>query len=82
MVISFAEDHRSSTGLRLTVAARKTPLSVPTRFSPDRMSNPSQIPSLQTSSNLPGMSFVLGILKCVSSPSSHSLAFDLRPFMT
>ena len=74
-------DHRLSIGFRRMVDALKTPFFMPIKFSPERMSHPSHTPSSQTSSNLPGIELVFGILKCTISPNSASLAFDLRPFM-
>ena len=72
-------DQRSFSGFRITCATRKTPELVPIRCSAVRISNPNQIPSLQTSSYLPGMCCVLGILKWTTSANSANLAMGCLP---
>ena len=74
-------DHRSPSGFRITCATRNTPELVPTRCSAVRISNPSHIPSLQTSSYLPGMCCVFGILKWTTSANSASFAIGCLPLI-
>ena len=81
MLIILSGDHLVSAVLDLTVDTLNTPLSMPMRCSPDLTSHPSHIPSLHLSSNLPGISLVLGMRKCTSSPNSASLPFGRRPFI-
>ena len=78
---SLSADHRRSSVVGLTVITRNTPLSLPMKCSPVRGSEPSHTPSFHRSSHLPGMSFVLGIMKSRFSPNSKSLVFDRLPFI-
>ena len=75
-------DHRSSSGLGLTVCTLNTPLSRAIRCSPDLGSMPTHIPSSQRSSHFPGMSFVFGMRKCTFSPMCINLELARRPFIS
>ena len=70
-----------SIGLARIVWTLKTPLSRPTKCSPDLTSHPSHTPSFQRSSYLPGMSLVFGMRKCTISPNSANFPFDRLPFI-
>ena len=79
-LISVA-DHRLSGVRRLTVDTLNTPLLVATRCSPVLMTNPTQQPSSQRSSNLPTRCWVFGILNSTVSPMGTSFALVRRPFI-
>ena len=78
---SRSADHLSSSGFLMTAATLKTPTLVPTRCSAVRISNPSHKPSDHRSSYLPGMAWVLGILKCTTSPNSAIFEIGCLPRM-
>lgn len=81
MFLILSGDHLSASGFLITDEALNTPTSVPMRCSGDRISNPSQIPSLHASSYLPGIDWVRGILKWTVSPNSATLATGCRPLI-
>ena len=81
MLAILSADHFASTVFARIVDTLKTPESIPIKCSPDLTSHPSQMPSLQRSSNLPGISLVRGIIKRTISPNSASSPFDRRPFI-
>ena len=81
MPSTFSNDHLSLSGFLTMSVTRKTPTGVPIKLSVDRMSKPKYNPVSHWSSNLPGFSFVLGILKQTFSPNSAMVEWLCLPFI-